>query len=53
MPEPIDIVSNMSQLDDVLRYKPEGRGFESRKGQWNYFYFIFLATLWPWGRLSL
>jgi hypothetical protein len=31
----------MTQLVEALRYKPEGRGFDSR---WCH---------WPWGRLSL
>ena len=26
----------MAQLDEALRYKPEGRGFDSRWCQWNF-----------------
>jgi hypothetical protein len=34
----------------ALRYKPEGRGFDSRWCYWIFFIdIILLATLWPWG----
>jgi len=33
------------QLVQALRYKPEGRGFDSR-------WCVRVAALWPWGRLS-
>jgi hypothetical protein len=37
-----------------LHYKPEGRGFDSRRGSLGFFIgLILLAVLWPWGRLSL
>jgi hypothetical protein len=40
----------MAQLFEVLRYKPEGRGFDSRRCHVEFSIdIILLATLWPWG----
>jgi hypothetical protein len=40
------------QLVDALRYKPEGRWFDSRWCHRNFFDIILPATIWPWGWLS-
>jgi hypothetical protein len=38
----------VAQLVEALRYKPEGRGFDSRWFHWNFFFDIILpAALWP------
>jgi hypothetical protein len=44
----------VAQLVETLRYKPEGRRFDSRWESVEFFGdLIFPVALWPWGRLSL
>jgi hypothetical protein len=44
----------VAQSLEGLRYKPEGRGFETRWDNLEFFIDIILpAALWPWVRLSL
>jgi len=37
----------VAQLIEALRYKPEGRGFDSRWCYWNFIDIIIPAALWP------
>jgi len=41
----------VAQLVEALRYKPEGRGFDSRFPMVSLEYFIDIlpVALWPWG----
>jgi len=40
----------VAQLVEALRYKSEGRGFDSRMGSLEFFIGIILqVALWPWG----
>jgi hypothetical protein len=42
-----------TQLVETLHYKPEGRGFYSRRGHRDFSLAeFFLAAIWPWGRLT-
>jgi hypothetical protein len=43
----------VAQLVKALRYKPEGRRFDSDWSHWNFSVTILPVTLWPWDRLNL
>ena len=45
----------LTQMVEALRYKPEGRGFDSRSDGVTEIFIdiILLSPLWPLGRLSL
>jgi hypothetical protein len=44
---------SVAQLVEALRYKPDGRGFDSGLYHWNFSLKIFPAAQCPWGRLNL
>jgi hypothetical protein len=39
----------VARLVEALRYKPEGREFDSRWCQWNFSLTILSVAPWPWG----
>jgi len=44
----------VAQFEEVLRYMPEGRAFDSRRGYQDFVTdFILTAAYWPCGPLSL
>jgi hypothetical protein len=43
----------VSQVVEAMRYKPEGRGFDSLWCHRNFPLTIFPVALWPWSRLNL
>ena len=50
----ISVGHEVAQLVEALRYKPEGRRFDSPMVSLEFFIDIILpAALWPWCRLSL
>jgi hypothetical protein len=38
----------VAQFLEALRYKPKGRGFDSRWCHWNFSLTVLLAAQWPW-----
>jgi hypothetical protein len=55
---PVRTLLNMSFTlqcgSEALHYKPEGCGFESQWGQWNFSICLILpVALWPWSWLRL
>jgi hypothetical protein len=47
-----ELAHMVAQLVEALRNKPEGRGFDSRWCQRNFFIDNLPAALWLWGHLS-
>jgi len=43
----------VANVGEALHYKPEGRGFDSRRCHWKFFIGIILpAALWSWDRIG-
>ena len=43
----------VARLVEALRFKPEGREFDSRWYHSSFIDIILPAELWPWGQISL
>ena len=47
------VLKKVAIPEDALRYRPEGRGFDSEWYHWNLSLKILPGAPWLWGRLSL